>query len=72
MGATLAKRVGQRPIGFVGGVLALPGIQASVSAALPEGQVIFPKADAALAAGQMCTTAMTKWLATLRGNRGPA
>src|SRR5690606_6877281 len=34
LGSALTGRVGARPIGFVGGVLALPGIRAAIAEAL--------------------------------------
>ena len=66
----LTRRIGQRPIGCIGGVLALPGIHASISGALPQQQIMFPEADAALAAGRMHTDVMADWQAMLRGNSG--
>jgi glucosamine kinase len=72
MGSALTGRVGQRPIGFVGGVLALPGIRAAIVEALAGSEVIFPEADAALAAARMQTSASMEWRAALAGNKGLA
>lgn len=72
MGSALTARVGQRPIGFVGGVLALPGIRQAIIEALAGHEVIFPEADAALAAARMWTSASLEWRAVLAGNKGLA
>ena len=72
MGSALTGRVGQRPIGFVGGVLALPGIRQAIAEALAGHEVVFPEADAALAAARMQTGASTEWRAALMGNTGLA
>lgn len=72
LGEALTGRVGSRPIGFVGGVLALPGIRESIVAALAGHEVIFPEADAALAAARMQTSASVEWRAVLAGNSGLA
>ncbi|CAN7567575.1 N-acetylglucosamine kinase [Devosia sp. LjRoot3] len=72
MGSALTGRVGQRPIGFVGGVLALPGIRQAIVEALAGHEVIFPEADAALAAARMQTDVSSEWRAALAGNSGLA
>lgn len=72
MGSALVGRVGSRPIGFVGGVLALPGIRQAIAEALAGHEVVFPEADAALAAARMQTSASTEWRAVLAGNTGLA
>lgn len=72
MGSALTGRVGSRPIGFVGGVLALPGIRQAIAEALAGHEVVFPEADAALAAARMQTGASTEWRAALAGNTGLA
>jgi N-acetylglucosamine kinase-like BadF-type ATPase len=72
LGTALTGRVGARPIGFVGGVLALPGIRQAIAEALADAEVVFPEADAALAAARMQTSASTEWRAALAGNTGLA
>lgn len=72
LGSALTGRVGARPIGFVGGVLALPGIRAAIAEALAGHVVVFPEADAALAAARMRTGASGEWRAVLVGNKGLA
>jgi len=72
MAKALAGRVGERPIAFVGGVLALPGMRTSITAALPDSVVRFPEADAALVAARMRTPRMAEWLTVLQANRGLA
>ncbi|MBO9590335.1 N-acetylglucosamine kinase [Devosia sp.] len=72
MASALTGRVGSRPIGFVGGVLALPGIRQAIVEALAGHEVVFPEADAALAAARMQTSASTEWRAALAGNTGLA
>lgn len=72
LGAALTGRVGRRPIGFVGGVLALPGIREAILEALAGHDVIFPQADAALAAARMQTAMSSEWRAALMGNKGLA
>lgn len=50
----LLGRCGQRPVAFVGGVLALhPAVATGLEAALPEIELRFPRIDAALHAAQM-------------------
>ncbi|HWV21611.1 MAG TPA: hypothetical protein VN036_11330, partial [Devosia sp.] len=71
-GAALVGRVGQRPIGFVGGVLALPGIRQAIAEALAGHEVVFPEVDAALAAARMQTGGSEEWRAVLMGNSGLA
>ena len=72
LGEALTGRVGSRPIGFVGGVLALPGIRDAIVEALAGNEVIFPEADAALAAARMQTEVSVEWRAVLAGNKGLA
>lgn len=72
MGSALTGRVGSRPIGFVGGVLALPGIRQAIAEALAGHEVVFPEADAALAAARMQTSVSSEWRAALAGNTGLA
>jgi glucosamine kinase len=68
LGVALGKRVGTRPIGFVGGVLRLPLITDAIRAALPDADLRFPQVDAALAAARMQTSASDDWRAALKGN----
>jgi glucosamine kinase len=53
LGKALIGRVGERPLGFVGGVITLhPIIKSSLMAELPGQTIQFPQADAALFAAQ--------------------
>lgn len=72
LGEALAGRAGMRPIGFVGGVLALPGIRGAIETALARHEVMFPEVDAALAAARMQTNIGAVWRAVLAGNSGLA
>ena len=71
MGGALGKRVGRRPIGFIGGVLGLPLVRSAIEEALAGEELRFPAADAALAAARM-QTVLADWRAVLAGNRGLA
>ena len=57
LGAALIKRTSRLPVGYVGGIVRLhPAVKASLLAALPDDDVLFPEADAALHAALMART----------------
>lgn len=62
----LERRVGPRPLGFVGGVFRLPGVKAAVISALAEEDVRFPETDAALAAARIGAGVLGEWRDVLR------
>lgn len=54
LGTALVNRTRRLPIGYVGGIVRLhPAIKASLLAALPDEEVLFPESDAALCAALM-------------------
>lgn len=66
----LVKRVGPRPIGFIGGVLALhPAISDEIHAALGDGDVRLLSADASLAAARLQAGGNEAWLTILMAQR---
>lgn len=69
----LTERAGTKPIGFIGGVLALhPVLTEAITAALAGHEVIFPKADASLIAAQLHLPLGAHWHAVLTTNAGIA
>lgn len=66
----LVRRVGPRPIGFIGGVLALhPAIAAEIRDTLGGREVRLLNADASLAAARLQAGGNDAWLATLAAQR---
>ncbi|MFD1254075.1 BadF/BadG/BcrA/BcrD ATPase family protein [Devosia equisanguinis] len=66
----LTARAGTKPIGFVGGVLGLHrSVVEAISAQLADQVVLFPEADAALAAAQMFGPQKADWRALLAANQ---
>ena len=61
----LVARAGEKPVGFIGGVLALhPAVTEAIAAELAGADLRFPSADAALAAARLPLPAGAGWRAT--------
>ncbi|SDG15989.1 BadF-type ATPase [Pelagibacterium luteolum] len=57
LGLALIKRAGERPVGFVGGLLDItPSFRSAIGASLSGHEVVFPQIDAALGAARIAQT----------------